>query len=142
VSGCIGHVQPTQTLPLTHCMPQIRTNSREFVLIHVRISVEIQHLTDAYWKKKERKTTAVKYQPFGIAMPCGLITSKNKHELNRGTLANLLIGNVFVSTSAFLYSIIIWKDTKPSCIFMVARTCTGRYMITVSLAAASRKGVD
>ena len=40
-------------------------------------SVEIRSVTSEIRrrKKKEKKLTAVKYEPFGIAMPCGLINS-------------------------------------------------------------------
>jgi len=44
--------------------------------------VEIRSLTSRIRRqkrKKEEKTTAAKYKPFGIAIPCGLITKANMH---------------------------------------------------------------
>ena len=43
-------------------------------LVEIRsVTSEIRREKKKERKKKERKPTAVKYKPFGIAMPCGLI---------------------------------------------------------------------
>jgi len=45
-------------------------------LVEIRsVTSEIRRRKKERRRKKKEKTTAVKYKPFGIAMPCGLITS-------------------------------------------------------------------